>query len=255
MLEFLKVPAGRYVLGTTQEGVDQCVQTWRSRLVNSDYSENQFRSWVEKEFPQFPVESKEFFLSKTLVSNQDVQEFIHTTGAQKPLSYLEQELINHPCWGVSLEWAQTYAQWLSLKDINASYRLPTEVEWEIAARGPDAREYPYGEKFDAKMANTFESGRDSTSAVDAYAHAPGPFGHLDLAGNVEEWVSSPYYVYPGGHEVKDDLYERLGPTYALLRGGSFMCGGDLSRGARRHGPFPDPRFRYTGFRIIREAKL
>jgi formylglycine-generating enzyme required for sulfatase activity len=77
---------------------------------------------------------------------------------------------------------------------------------------------------------------------------------LDLAGNIEEWVSTGYYVYPGGRLIEDDLFNRLGDGYAILRGGNFLCGGDLSRAARRHGPFPDPLFRYTGFRLVRELK-
>src|SRR5690606_27070268 len=115
-----------------------------------------------------------------------------------------------PVWGISLEQAQRYANWMSDRDPEYNYRLPTEVEWEIAARGPDFREDPYGNAFDPKAANTVESGIGQTSPVHAHAHAPGPFGHLDLAGNVEEWVCTKYFVYPGGKVVVDNLYETFG---------------------------------------------
>lgn len=249
--EYLKVPAGMYRIGTTAEGVHQCVEAWKGRLINPCYSETAFREWIEKEFPAYTVTTPEFDLRQTLVTNQEAREFLRDRSLDIPESILLNEGDIHPVWGVSLSWAQEFAVWLSEKDPSYHYRLPTETEWEIAARGSDFREYPYGDEFDAGKANTVESGIGTTTPVDRYDHAPGPFGHLDLAGNVEEWVSTKYHIYPGGHVIKDDLFERFGMNYSILRGGSFVCGGDLSRGARRHGPFPDPKFRYTGFRLVR----
>ncbi len=253
-MNFLPVPAGRYRIGTTGEGVWACVEQWKKRLINPCYHENQFRDWIEKEFPAHSVNCEAFFLQQALVSNADVHNFISHTGAAIPESITVGGPDHHPVWGVTLAWAEAFAAWLTGQDREFSYRLPTETEWEVAARGADFREYPYGQEFNAKAANTVESGLGSTSAVDRFAATPGPYGHYDLAGNVEEWVGTQYYVYPEGRAIEDDLFERFGFNYSILRGGSFACGGDLSRTARRHGPFPDPLFRYTGFRLVRAVK-
>ncbi len=254
-MTFLTVPQGQYKIGTTLEGVRNCVKLWQSRLINPCYGTKEFEQWIAKEFPAHVIESVDFELQETLVSNADVRAYIADTGAEVPESIAIDAPEDHPVWGVSIDWAKNYALWMSEKDSSSIYRLPTESEWEIAARGSDFREYPYGHHFNSQCANTIESGFGSTTAVDFFSSTPGPFGHLDLAGNVEEWVDSQYCVYAGGVTIEDDLYQRFGMNYFILRGGSFACGGDLSRSARRHGPFPDPLFRFTGFRLVRERKL
>lgn len=251
---FLEVPAGNYRIGTSREGIEACVRDWREKLINPCYSEAAFREWIEKEYPERPIAIDKFELSQTLVTNAEAREFVRATGAAVPESIATELPHDHPVWGVSLEWARQFAEWKSKGDEKFEYRLPTEIEWEIAARGTDSRQYPYGHVFDSSAANTVESGVGSTTPVTQYLNTPGPFGHLDLAGNVEEWVSTGYYVYPGGRAIRDDLLERLGPNYPILRGGSFCCGGDLSRSARRHGPFPIPLFRFTGFRLVRKYR-
>lgn len=253
-MNFIEVSAGTFRIGTTIDGLRDCVEKWRSRLIEPCYSEEAFREWIAKEFPAHAVESKGFEMSQTLVSNQDVKNFLRQTFFEIPESLRVGEPDNHPVWGVSQKWAKQFADWLSQSDSEYRYRLPTEAEWEVAARGGDFREYPYGHEFNRFAANTIESERGMTSAIDAYSRSPGPFGHYDLSGNVEEWVSTNYTIYPGGRLIHDDLYWQFGMNYPILRGGSFACGGDLSRAARRHGPFPNPRFRFTGFRLIRERK-
>jgi formylglycine-generating enzyme required for sulfatase activity len=222
-------------------------------LINPCYNEESFREWIEKEFPSYEVSCEAFELSQTLVTNKEAIRFLRECEIEIPESILLGLPGDHPVWGVSLDWAKRFADWKS--DCHYRFRLPTEIEWEIAARGTDFREYPYGKKFDPQAANTVESCIGMTTPVDRYRDFAGPFGHYDLAGNVEEWVSSNYYVYPGGRLIEDDLFQRFGADYAILRGGSFCCGGDLSRSARRHGPFPDPLFRFTGFRLVREKIL
>jgi len=250
-VRFLPVPGGEYRVGTTLEGIDACVREWSGRLISPNYTAETFREWIYKEFPDHRVQVSGFELGETLVSNSDVEEFIREEGMPVPES-LRDGGRRDPVWGVSLEWAQRYVQWLTRSNSQFVFRLPTETEWEVAARGSDFREYPYGGEFNPRSANTVESKIGRPTPIDFFAHAPGPFGHLDLAGNVEEWVSTPYRVYPNGRVVEDDLFQRFGLDYSILRGGSFICGGDLSRAARRHGPFPDPKFRFTGFRLVRE---
>lgn len=253
-MKFLTVPSGRFRIGSDTEEIEECVRQWKSKLISPDYDENGFRAWVMKEFPAHQIQMKSFELSQTLVTNQQAEFFIEETGLSKPESLSQCYPGDHPVWGGSLEWATRFAEWMSNSDRFYSYRLPTEMEWEVAARGTDSRQYPYGNTFDPLAANTIESGIGTTTPVEQYRDTSGPYGHYDLAGNVEEWVSTKYVVYSGGVLIEDDLFERFGTDYFILRGGSFCCGGDLSRAARRHGPFPLPQFRFTGFRLVREPK-
>ncbi|NJL23722.1 MAG: formylglycine-generating enzyme family protein [Calothrix sp. SM1_5_4] len=195
-MDFLEVPGGIYRIGTTAEGVQVCVQEWKSRLINSSYDENSFRKWIEKEFPAHETVVATFDLQQTLVCNGQVKNFLEESGVRAPESITTGLPDDHPVWGVSLGWATSFATWVSRKDPQYLYRLPTETEWEVAARGSDFREYPYGNKFDPRAANTRESGHQSTTPICAHANYPGPFGHYDLAGNVEEWVSTKYVIYP-----------------------------------------------------------
>lgn len=253
-MEFLRIPSGSYRIGSDRDDITRAVGFWRSRLLE-DFTWDQFESWLKKEWPAFQCRVETFEMSRTLVTNEQYRSFIEATGRTP----VESQTVSwatdrHPAWGMTLEEARAFCDWLSDFDADFFYRLPREVEWEVAARGPQSLEFPYGNDFDKDKANTIESGIDQTTPVDAYAHAPGPFGHLDLAGNVEEWVNDPYWVYPGGELVKDDLFEVFGMDYFILRGGSFRRGGDLSRGARRHGAYPKPDYRFTGFRVVRERK-
>ena len=141
-----------------------------------------------------------------------------------------------------------FLDWVS-KKIDRPCRLPTEEEWEFAARGMDRREYPFGERFEAEACNTIESGIGQTTPVDKYDRGVSPFGIYDMAGNVEEWTRTIYRPYLGGRFIEDDIATSCKGEYHVLRGGSFSLGGDLARCARRHGPHPDPQFRFRGFRV------
>jgi len=246
--EMIPLPPGTARLGSTREEVERCVQAWAARLVSPDYTVEKFRSWILKEFPRWSAAIGALRLSRYPVTNAQYTEFVTATGARQPESLREREPGRHPVWGVRFGEAETFCAWLRERS-GAAVRLPTEAEWEYAARGPDGWEYPFGEAFDPRLCNTRESGRGASSRVDAHDHAPSGWGLRDLAGNVEEWTSSEYRPYPGGDAVRDDLVDALGERYMVLRGGSFFLGGDLARSARRHGPHPGPLFKYTGFRL------
>lgn len=253
-VEYLRVPGGNYKIGSNRKEIARAAKFWQNRLLEN-FTVEQFRFWLGKEFPAFRQEVPEFFLARTLICNEEYSRFVAATGARVCESLLSRSQLDHPAWGMTVSEARAYCDWLSSEDLEFKYRLPSEVEWEAAARGSEGLEYPYGSTFDPSRANTVESGVGTTTPVERYSAAPGPFGHLDLAGNVEEWVDDRYWVYPGGEVIADDLYEVFGMDYSILRGGSFHRGGDLSRGARRHGQYPKPDYRFVGFRIVLERRM
>jgi len=180
------------------------------------------------------------------VTNGQYRDFVLATGHPSCGSLLARSPDDHPAWGMGAEDIRAFVAWAS-DESGAALRLPTEEEWEYAARGPSRREYPFGDTFDARLCNTKEGGVGTTTSVRKYAAYPSELGICDMAGNVEEWTSSFYEPYPGGSRVSDHLTDAHGPRYPILRGGCFELGGDLARCARRHGPLPI--FRYSGFRL------
>jgi formylglycine-generating enzyme required for sulfatase activity len=148
---------------------------------------------------------------------------------------------HHPVTGVTWHEANAYCRWIG-KIKKKSVRLPTEEEWERAARGGDTRPFPWGEEFDAAFANTLESERGTTVGTGSLNHDASPYGVHDLAGNVQEWTASPYEPIP------DEPHPPV--PHIAVRGGSYN---DTAFGARtsyRRG-YPEGYFYpYLGFRIV-----
>jgi formylglycine-generating enzyme required for sulfatase activity len=137
---------------------------------------------------------------------------------------------DHPVVGVSYYEAEAYAKWIGK-------RLPTEQEWEKAARGEDGRQYPWGEEFDKARCNGEESGIGHTTPVTQYPNGVSPYGCYDMAGNVWEWCASWY------DESQD---------YRVLRGGSWDDKpGDL-RVSTRNRNYAGNRYNFIGFRLAQD---
>jgi formylglycine-generating enzyme required for sulfatase activity len=153
---------------------------------------------------------------------------------------------------VNVSWhdAVAYCRWLS-EVTGKSIRLPTEAEWEKAARGEkDQREYPWGDEWDPAKCNNSELGLGDTTPVGIFPAGASPYGVLDMLGNVWEWTVSHYRPYPyNPADGRED--ENAGDDVArVLRGGSFY---DSRRGVRcaarvRHDP--DARYDSIGFRVV-----
>jgi len=138
----------------------------------------------------------------------------------------------HPVVGVTYYEAEAYAKW-------AGKRLPTEQEWEKAARGDNGQQYPWGDEFDTSLCNTKESGVGATTPVNQYPGGKSPYGCYDMAGNVLEWTAS---------------YRADRDNTPVLRGGSWNYSRDSARCAARNRSSPNNWNFLVGFRCAREVQ-
>lgn len=143
---------------------------------------------------------------------------------------------SHPVVLVTIADAHAYAGWLSERT-GQHWRLPTELEWEKAARGVDGRYFPWGNGFDPDRLNSHDAGPFSTVPVGGFPNGASPYGALDMAGQIFEWTSSP--ANPGRFLVKGGSWDDKG------------CG--VCRAAARHARPEDIKHILIGFRLIREA--
>jgi len=191
--EMIVIPAGDFIRGTNDRLAD--------------------------EGPEHVVHLDEYFIDKFEVTNLQYKRYIDDVGRRAPEHFDERQVpegkADHPVTFVSWKNAQTYCQW-------AGKRLPTDQEWEKAARGLDARTFPWGNEFEMHNANTpvrWETlGEEGdTSPVGAFAAGKSPYGLYDVSGNVWEWTDAWYMAYPNNMRQT----ENYGKKYRTLKGGSW----------------------------------
>lgn len=162
---------------------------------------------------------------------------------------------NHPVTWVSWHDARAYSEWLTgewrrrgrLEDAEV-VRLPTEAEWEKAARGGDGREWPWSGEFDPVRVNVWETGIGAICAVGCFPLGSSPCGALDMAGNVWEWCHTLYRPYP--YAAEDGREDSSAQGRRVLRGGSFDVSGGGARSAYRFHIVPDGFSDRLGFRVV-----
>jgi formylglycine-generating enzyme required for sulfatase activity len=195
----------------------------------------------EDETPQQEMVINSYNMDLYPVTNAQYKEFVDAIGHVAPRHWKEGAipagLTDHPVVWVTWADAEAFCTW-------AGKRLPTEFEWEKAARGEDGRAYPWGNTFDVANCNTRESNLKTTSPVGSYPGGASPYGLLDMAGNVWQWTADWYQGYRG------TLYEltRYGQQFKVLRGGSWYDGQDLVRTTTRKSFDPGQGFSTIGFR-------
>jgi formylglycine-generating enzyme required for sulfatase activity len=173
-------------------------------------------------------------------------------GVAEPGYWREGQWAGHdrlPVVGVTWFEACAYCRWLS-ESAGRPYRLPTEAEWEKAARGTDARLFPWGDRFVAERCNTRASGLGRTTPVGQYS--PGgdsPYGCADTVGSVSEWTMTRFRPYP--YEAADGRNDPQGQVERVIRGASWFSPLLRARAAARG--LNDPFFADSdvGFRVVR----
>ena len=248
LLGFVPVPAGRFLMGTRREDIPAL----RRRLGGE-------QSWYESETPEHEVALPAYYIARYPVTHAQYWAFVQATGHAPPAADVESErpyewhdgkpparLLNHPVVLVTWYDAQAYCGWLTerlwewaarlshsstgqaergfgagLAGRRLRVQLPSEAEWEQAARGDkDRRVYPWGDEPNPNRVNYGDTGIGTTSAVGCFPGGASPYGVEDLSGNVWEWCRTKWredYTQPADESPE-------GEAGRVLRGGAFYDG-------------------------------
>ena len=234
LMEMVTVPAGEFVMGSTDQDIEWAAQNFFSESLD----------YYRDETPAHKVTLKAFKIDKTEVTVGQYRLYMEQTGKPAP-KYMDNERFNQnalPVVGVTWQEAVEYCK-------AAGKRLPTEAEWEKAARGADRRYYPWGNEADATRANVRgkNDGYRYTAPVGLEAFGASPYGVRDMAGNAWEWTADWYQPHPG-NAFPNDFY---GEQFRVIKGGSWFSNLDLARIAVRGKNLPDRRSNYVGFRCVK----
>lgn len=239
------VPAGIFVMGTNLPDTDP------------------------QNRPQHKVNLPAYRIDKYLVTNAQYARFVAATGHRSPLNWKDGRIPDgqalFPVTMVNWYDAAAYAKW-------AGKRLPSEAEWEKAARGTDGRRWPWGNIMDPNRLNTYYNVGAATR-VNAYSNGQSPYGAFDMAGNVSEWIADDFLPYPGSDASPDlfkgkvakttgaedqamklsDLVE-VNQRYKVLRGGSWKSDPFTTASYHRNFAFPNYASDFFGFRCVEDVK-
>jgi formylglycine-generating enzyme required for sulfatase activity len=202
-LEMVFIPASAFLMGSNDE--DKEGKGAEFGTVKPLYMD---------EHPLHRVYLYGYWIDKYEVTNLQYKAFVEVTNSRPPRSWpggvFPVSSAHYPVTYVNWYEASRFCQW-------AGKHLPTEAQWEKAARGTDGRIYPWGNEFDGKRANTGESGQNGVAPVGSYEMGKSPYGVYDMVGNVWEWTEDWYKPYPGNTYTSD----AFGEKHKILRGGSW----------------------------------
>ncbi len=253
----LEIPAGPFIVGS-----DAAERELAYRLDERAYGHSVTREqrWYAGETDRATIVLPAFTITRTPITNRAYAAFVADTDHRAPdvdaATWAGYGLVHpfarsrrhawrdgrpppgreaHPVVLVSRDDALAYAGWLSRRT-GQRWRLPSEEEWEKAARGSDGRIFPWGDVYDAERLNSHDHGPFDTLPVGTFSNGASPFGILDGAGQVFEWTATP-----------------AGRGKAIVKGGSWDdkgCG--VCRPAARHGRPLILKHILIGFRLVRE---
>jgi len=253
----IAIPAGPFIRGSDNNEREAAYQ-----LDEKAYGHRTTRRgrWYEGEYKRHTASTEAYAITRTPITNSDYARFLKETGRPPPrvdqktwtaygfvhpfqrtrkFSWVDSSppkgRQRHPVVLVSHDEAVSYANWLSKKTGN-TWRLPSEAEWEKAARGIEGRRFPWGDKFDPTRLNSHDLGPFDTTAVGKYANGASPFGLIDASGQVFEWTATEGNA---GHFI--------------VKGGSWDdkgCG--VCRPAARHTRPAKIKHILIGFRVVRD---
>ncbi len=222
----IKIPEGIFLMGTTVDQVAELTARF-----------GYHPSWIDHESPQREVYLPAYLIDQYPVTNEQYHVFCKQTG-HPPRAYWTggtppSDLLDHPVSMVTHPDALAYAEW-------AGKKLPTEEQWEKAARGTEGNMFPWGNEFDQDACCWNRIGENGlrTDPVDAHPSGASPYGVMDMAGNLFEWcVDGP------------------SPNNAFLKGGSWMTTEiiDLRSAARGNSGRTNNGGNFYGFRCVKEV--
>lgn len=243
LLGFVEIPAGSFWMGSDDD----------DRETNYD------------EKPKHQVELPAYYIARYPVTVAQFTAFVKDTNYKQADSRCLEGILDHPVVYVTWRDGMAYCRWLDEalhrgKNVTQALRtllegnpilhvnLPSEAQWEKAARGTDGRKYPWGNVFDPKNSNTYVSMIGGTSVVGSYGGGASPYGILDMSGNVWEWTRSRYVLYP--YHSRDGREDLSGNDKRTLRGGYLHYYHGYARcSTRMEGFSMGSRFDFIGFRL------
>lgn len=242
----IAIPAGPFIMGSNQE---------RTNIQNR---------------PQHSVTVAAFKIDKYLVTNAQYARFVADKNYRPPADWEQGRIAPgrelQPVTMVSWYDAHNYCAW-------ANKRLPTEAEWEKAARGTDGRRWPWGEQMDTSRLNTYYVIGSATD-VTKYPSGASPYGVMDMAGNVFQWVNEEFAAYPGSDAPAEIFKAKVGRVnsaedrsmkvvdlvgidakYKVLRGGSWKSDPFSTATYHRNYSLPNLASDFFGFRCASDADV
>jgi len=259
----IRIPAGPAVIGTSDADIA------RLAALSPEAAAWAVNDRFSREQPHHEIHLVAFGIARFPITVGEFRRFVESDGYTNPAYWTEHgwtwtmDAKRHrpdhwtespwtdddrlPVVGVSWYEATAYCRWLSAK-LGASYRLPTEAEWVRAARGPDGRTYPWGERFELDRCNSRARGIGRTVPIGTDSPAgDSPFGVAEMIGNVSEWTASAFREYP--YDPDDGRESDEGDGLRVTHGGSWFSPDLRCRAAARG--MNDPWFtdHDLGFRI------
>ncbi|MCB9102216.1 MAG: SUMF1/EgtB/PvdO family nonheme iron enzyme, partial [Anaerolineales bacterium] len=229
------IPAGPFKMGSDADvALAECQEL---RIGSEDECQ---RSWSENEEPQHTVTLDTFYIDQHEVTNAQYEACVddggckppgNTASKTRPRYYNNRDFDDYPVIYVDWEKAKTYCDWRGA-------RLPTEAEWEKAARGTDGRTYPWGKQTPNDKLLNFLSKEGDTKPAVSYPDGASPYGVYNMAGNVGEWVADWYFSDYHASSLEENPANQIPSTKRTVRGGGLSSGENGVRTAFRMGYDP-----------------